>query len=96
MYEVDGEAHKLYTQNLSLFAKLFLDTKSVFYDTTTFLYYLIVAHDPNTPTTDWECAVFGDEYEKGLRVMCPTLKDYLVTRRAEQGNTRTPRLAMLD
>jgi histone acetyltransferase HTATIP len=46
LYEIDGEKHKLYAQNLCLFAKLFLDTKSVFYDVTTFLYYLLVAHDP--------------------------------------------------
>jgi GNAT superfamily N-acetyltransferase len=49
LYEIDGEKHKLYAQNLSLFAKLFLDTKSVFYDVTTFLYYLLVAHHP-TPS----------------------------------------------
>ncbi|KAF2650950.1 hypothetical protein K491DRAFT_682567 [Lophiostoma macrostomum CBS 122681] len=46
LWEIDGEEHKLYAQNLSLFAKLFLDTKSVFYDVTTFLYYVLVAHDP--------------------------------------------------
>lgn len=48
IYEVDGEEHKLYTQNLSLFAKLFLDTKSVFYDVTTFRYYLLAHRDPTT------------------------------------------------
>jgi hypothetical protein len=41
----------LYAQNLSLFAKLFLDTKSVFYDVTTFLYYVLVAHDPSPSIT---------------------------------------------
>lgn len=46
LYEIDGEKTKLYAQNLCLFAKLFLDTKSVFYDVTTFLYYLLVAHNP--------------------------------------------------
>jgi GNAT superfamily N-acetyltransferase len=40
---------QLYTQNLSLFAKLFLDTKSVFYDVTTFLYYLLLYRDPAIP-----------------------------------------------
>lgn len=49
LYEIDGEKDKLYAQNLCLFAKLFLDTKSVFYDVTTFLYYLLVAHTP-TPS----------------------------------------------
>ncbi|KAF2101458.1 histone acetyltransferase, MYST family [Rhizodiscina lignyota] len=53
IHEVDGEDYKLYTQNLSLLAKLFLDTKSVFYDVTTFLYYLLVYTDPTSspPTT---------------------------------------------
>jgi MOZ/SAS family len=31
----------MFTQNLSLFAKLFLDTKSVFFDVTTFIYYIL-------------------------------------------------------
>ncbi|OMP85049.1 Histone acetyltransferase Tip60 [Diplodia seriata] len=48
IHEVDGEEHKLYSQNLSLFGKLFLDTKSVFYDVTTFLYYLLVNTNPVT------------------------------------------------
>jgi hypothetical protein len=36
----------MFTQNLSLFAKLFLDTKSVFFDVTTFLYYVLYFKDP--------------------------------------------------
>lgn len=40
---------QLFAQNLSLFAKLFLDNKSVFYDVVSFNYYLLV-HTP--PTTD--------------------------------------------
>lgn len=38
---------QLFTQNLSLFAKLFLETKSVFFDVTSFLYYLLVYDDPD-------------------------------------------------
>ena len=45
IYEIDGEEHKLFTQNLSLFAKLFLDNKSVFFDVAGFHYYLLT-HDP--------------------------------------------------
>lgn len=37
---------QLYAQNLSLFAKLFLETKSVFFDSSTFLYYTLVLHEP--------------------------------------------------
>ncbi|KAI5363633.1 putative histone acetyltransferase domain, MYST-type, acyl-CoA N-acyltransferase [Septoria linicola] len=46
IHRLDGEEHKLYSQNLSLFAKLFLETKSVFFDATTFLFYTLVIHDP--------------------------------------------------
>ncbi|MCJ1359858.1 MAG: hypothetical protein MMC33_009861 [Icmadophila ericetorum] len=55
IYEVDGEEDKacarLFTQNLSLFAKLFLDNKSVFYDVSSFNYYLLV-YDKVSSTTD--------------------------------------------
>ncbi|KAF2150148.1 histone acetyltransferase, MYST family [Myriangium duriaei CBS 260.36] len=51
VYEIDGSEHKLYTQNLSLFAKLFLDTKSVFFDVTTFRFYVMTLHDPATTQT---------------------------------------------
>ncbi|KAI9797230.1 MAG: hypothetical protein M1835_001586 [Candelina submexicana] len=51
IYEIDGDEHKLFTQNLSLFAKLFLDNKSVFYDVNSFLYYLLVQHTTPPTTT---------------------------------------------
>ncbi|KAL9000814.1 MAG: hypothetical protein Q9169_000568 [Polycauliona sp. 2 TL-2023] len=41
IYEVDGEEHQLFSQNLSLFAKLFLDNKSVFFDVASFNFYLL-------------------------------------------------------
>ncbi|KAJ5386125.1 hypothetical protein N7509_008666 [Penicillium cosmopolitanum] len=46
VWEVDGEEHKLFGQNLSLFAKLFLDHKTVFFDVATFLYYILTFTDP--------------------------------------------------
>ncbi|KAH0543290.1 hypothetical protein FGG08_002353 [Glutinoglossum americanum] len=49
VHEVDGDDQKLFCQNLSLFAKLFLDNKSVFYDVSTFLYYLLVFTYPRKP-----------------------------------------------
>ncbi|KAL1959787.1 hypothetical protein VTO42DRAFT_932 [Malbranchea cinnamomea] len=49
VWEVDGEDHKLFAQNLSLFAKLFLDHKSVFFDVSCFLYYLLVYTNPDDP-----------------------------------------------
>jgi histone acetyltransferase HTATIP len=67
IYEIDGEKHKLYAQNLCLFSKLFLDTKSVFYDATTFLYYLLVAHEPSPdiPNTTFSSRSNEQEWDKG-------------------------------
>ncbi|KAF8866359.1 acyl-CoA N-acyltransferase, partial [Acephala macrosclerotiorum] len=42
IWEVDGAVDKTFCQKLSLFAKLFLDNKSVFFDVTTFKYFLYV------------------------------------------------------
>ncbi|KAI5921973.1 acyl-CoA N-acyltransferase [Camillea tinctor] len=47
VWEVDGEKDVLFCQNLSLFAKLFLDNKSVFFDVTGFNYFLLVYTPPN-------------------------------------------------
>ncbi|KAL2223210.1 acyl-CoA N-acyltransferase [Thermoascus aurantiacus ATCC 26904] len=49
VWELDGEDHKLFAQNLSLFAKLFLDHKSVFFDVASFLYYILTYTDPRNP-----------------------------------------------
>ncbi|KAI1409224.1 acyl-CoA N-acyltransferase [Hypoxylon sp. FL1857] len=50
VWEVDGEKDRLFCQNLSLFAKLFLDNKSVFFDVTGFNYFLLV-HTPPPEST---------------------------------------------
>lgn len=49
IWEVDGEVDVLFCQNLSLFAKLFLDNKSVFFDVTGFKYFLLVYTTPAVP-----------------------------------------------
>ncbi|KAM0347941.1 hypothetical protein ACHAPU_004442 [Fusarium lateritium] len=50
IWEVDGEKEGLFCQNLSLFAKLFLDNKSVFFDVTGFNYFLLVYTPPARPS----------------------------------------------
>ncbi|TFB07749.1 Males-absent on the first protein [Trichoderma ghanense] len=50
LWEVDGEKDVLFCQNLSLFAKLFLDNKSVFFDVTGFNYFLLVYTPPAVAT----------------------------------------------
>ncbi|KAL4879672.1 histone acetyltransferase [Aspergillus karnatakaensis] len=59
VWEVDGANHKLFGQNLSLFAKLFLDHKSVFFDVVSFLYYILVFTDPNKTNGDETYHILG-------------------------------------
>ncbi|KAF9884063.1 hypothetical protein FE257_002352 [Aspergillus nanangensis] len=61
VWELDGEDNKLYGQNLSLFAKLFLDHKSVFFDVASFLYYLLTFTDPNDPDNYYILGYFSKE-----------------------------------
>jgi hypothetical protein len=49
VWEIDGENEKIYCQNLSLFGKLFLEQKSVFFDTGGFLYYVLTYTPPVPP-----------------------------------------------
>ncbi|KAJ8099891.1 acyl-CoA N-acyltransferase [Lipomyces tetrasporus] len=42
--EVDGEKDKLYCQCLSLFAKLFVDTKSIYFAVDRFKFYVLIHH----------------------------------------------------
>ncbi|KIW53999.1 hypothetical protein PV05_06397 [Exophiala xenobiotica] len=46
IWEIDGEREKSYCQNLSLFGKLFLEQKSVFFDTGGFKYYALTYTKP--------------------------------------------------
>ena len=41
VFEVDGSEQKVYCQNLSLLAKMFLDHKTVFYDVEPFMFYVV-------------------------------------------------------
>lgn len=59
--EVDGEEYKLFAQNLSLFAKLFLDHKSVFFDVSSFLYYILSYTNPDDPTDYHVLGYFSKE-----------------------------------
>lgn len=44
-FEIDGRKNKVYAQNLCLLAKLFLDHKTLYYDTDPFLFYVMTAFD---------------------------------------------------
>ncbi|XP_077299278.1 uncharacterized protein LOC143920320 [Arctopsyche grandis] len=45
VFEVDGNANKIYCQNLCLLAKLFLDHKTLYYDVEPFLFYVLTQND---------------------------------------------------
>ncbi|KAI1790468.1 acyl-CoA N-acyltransferase [Ganoderma leucocontextum] len=45
IWEVDGAKEKLYCQNLSLFGKLFIDIKTLFFDCDNFFFYILTDAD---------------------------------------------------
>lgn len=45
MFEVDGRKNPLYCQNLCLLAKLFLGSKTLYYDVEPFLFYVMTEYD---------------------------------------------------
>ena len=45
VYEINGEDQKLYCQNLCLIAKLFLDHKTLYYDVSPFMFYVLCELD---------------------------------------------------
>ncbi|KAJ8405187.1 hypothetical protein AAFF_G00321780 [Aldrovandia affinis] len=44
-FEIDGRKNKMYSQNLCLLAKCFLDHKTLYYDTDPFLFYVMTEYD---------------------------------------------------
>lgn len=44
-FEIDGRKNKMYAQHLCLLAKLFLDHKTLYYDTDPFLFYVMTEQD---------------------------------------------------
>ncbi|KAK7601085.1 hypothetical protein V9T40_008526 [Parthenolecanium corni] len=44
-FEIDGRKNKAYAQNLCLLAKLFLDHKTLYYDTDPFMFYVMTEYD---------------------------------------------------
>ena len=51
IFEVHGSKSKLYCQNLCLLAKLFLDTKALYYDVDPFTFYVLCEYDGPDPNT---------------------------------------------
>lgn len=46
IWEVDGSEQKLYAQNLSLFGKLFIDHKTIYFDVEPFLFFVLTDASP--------------------------------------------------
>ncbi|KAI3643768.1 hypothetical protein MP228_009932 [Amoeboaphelidium protococcarum] len=45
IFEVDGRRHRIYCQNLCLLAKLWLETKTLYYDVEPFLFYVLCKYN---------------------------------------------------
>lgn len=45
VFEVDGRKNSIYCQNLCLLGKMFLDTKTLYYDVEPFLFYILCEYD---------------------------------------------------
>ncbi|TKY84922.1 hypothetical protein EX895_006002 [Sporisorium graminicola] len=59
IWEVDGAAQKLYCQNLSLFGKLFIDHKTIYFDVEPFVFYVLT--DAATASFDHPLGFFSKE-----------------------------------
>jgi histone acetyltransferase HTATIP len=44
-FEIDGRKNKTYAHNMCLLAKLFLDHKTLYYDTDPFMFYILTEFD---------------------------------------------------
>lgn len=47
IWEIDGAQEKLFSQNLALFGKLFIDVKTLFFDTEHFMFYVLTEARPS-------------------------------------------------
>lgn len=73
LFEIDGSNQKIYCQNLCLLSKLFLDHKTLYYDTDMFLFYVLceteqvlIASPPPLPSpSPLELAATGSVGEDG-------------------------------
>ncbi|CCH41429.1 Histone acetyltransferase MYST4 [Wickerhamomyces ciferrii] len=48
IFEIDGRKNVIYCQNLCLLAKLFLNSKTLYYDVEPFMFYVLTEQDPIT------------------------------------------------
>ena len=110
VYEIDGEIEKLYCQNLCLIAKLFLDHKTLYYDVSPFLFYVLCEVDAEgthpvgyfskekNSLDDYNLAcimILPPHQRKGYGRFLIQLS-YEITKREGKGKTGTPEKPLSD
>ncbi|EDK42016.1 conserved hypothetical protein [Lodderomyces elongisporus NRRL YB-4239] len=61
IWEVDGRKNINYCQNICLLAKLFLNSKTLYYDVEPFVFYVLTERDPQIPTRHHFVGYFSKE-----------------------------------
>ncbi|KAG1469164.1 hypothetical protein G6F56_003418 [Rhizopus delemar] len=61
VYEIDGQEHKFYCQNLCLLAKLFLDNKTLYFDVEGFKFYVLTEQHSKFKSYEEFVGVFSKE-----------------------------------
>ncbi|KAK2958578.1 putative Histone acetyltransferase KAT8 [Blattamonas nauphoetae] len=79
IFEVDGSQDCLYCQNLCLLGKLFLDHKAVFYDVSSFCFYVLCEEEENARVVEAEVVdetevKMGETVEEGNEAMKEVVK----------------------
>ena len=73
-FEIDGRKNKAYSQNLCLLAKLFLDHKTLYYDTDPFLFYVMCECDNRGRRNQQQLSNSISENHNYLSIFLPQMR----------------------
>jgi hypothetical protein len=73
VWEVDGRRQPMYTQSLCLLSKLFLDHKTLYYDTDPFFFYVVCEHSEDPEEHNQIVGYFSKERDSPEQCVRPVL-----------------------